>query len=207
MVQANDSVTVTPGTGATIATHLASSKEYQVFMQANPDGHILGSLPTYSAWSTVVAVSAANTVLWHLFNASGSGKVIKVRKIFIQPSQAVNALAAQTWRVAKTSAVGTTGNTAITVVKHDSNDSSLPAQVTVARSYTAGGTETSTLFELPISVEETLPAVGLVPYFNVLPTDGEAVTDIVVREGEGLAVKNVTGGAYSWSVLGTFTVV
>jgi hypothetical protein len=206
MAQANDSVTVTPGTGATIATHLAASKEYQVFMQANPDGHILGSLPTYSAWSTVLAASA-NLVYWHLFNATGSGKVVKVRKIFIQPSQAVNALAAQTWRVAKTSAVGTTGNTAITVNKHDSADATLPAGVTVARSYTAGGTESATLFELPISVEETLPAVGLVPYFNILPTDGEAVTDIVVREGEGLAVKNVTGGAYSWSVLGTFTAV
>lgn len=206
MAQANDSVTVTPGTGATIATHLAASKEYQVFMQANPDGHIMGSLPTYSAWSTVLAASA-NLVYWHLFNATGSGKVIKVRKIFIQPSQAVNALTAQTWRVAKTSAVGTTGNTAITVNRHDSADTALPAQVTVARSYTAGGTESATLFELPISVEETLPAVGLVPYFNVLPTDGEAVTDIILREGEGLAVKNVTGGAYSWSVLGTFTAV
>jgi hypothetical protein len=206
MAQANDSVTVTPGTGATIATHLATGKEYQVFMQANPDGHILGSLPTYSAWSTVLAASA-NLVYWHLFNAVGSGKVIKVRKIFIQPSQAVNALTAQTWRVAKTSAVGTTGNTAITVQRHDSADAALPAQVTVARSYTAGGTESATLFELPISVEETLPSVGLVPYQNILPTDGEAVTDIILREGEGLAVKNVTGGAYSWSVLGTFTAV
>lgn len=207
MAQANDSITVTPGTGATVATHLAGGKEYQVVMQANPDGHVFGTLPTYSAWSGTVAVAAANTVLWHLFNATGSGKIIKIRKLFIQPSQAVNALTAQTFRVAKTSAVGTTGNTTITVVKHDSADATLPAQVTVARAYTAGGTESATLFELPISVEETLPAVGLVPYFNILPTDGEAVTDIVVREGEGLAVKDVTGGAYSWSVLGTFTAV
>lgn len=207
MTQANDSVTVTPGSGATIATHLAASKEYQVFMQANPDGHILGSLPTYTAWSTVVAVSAANTVLWHLFNASGSGKVAKVRKLFLQPSQAVNALAAQTFRVARTSAVGTTGNTAVTVVKNDTADATPPAQLTVARSYTAGGTEVSTFFEIPISVEETLPAVGVVPWFNLLPTDGEAITDIVVREGEGIAVKDVTGGAYSWSVLGVFTLV
>jgi hypothetical protein len=204
MAQANDSVTVTPGAGATIATHLANGKEYQVVMTANPDGHLMGSIPTYSAWSGVVAVAAANTVLWHLFNASGSGKILKVRKIFIQPSQAVNALAAQTFRIAKTSAVGTTGNTAITIQKHDSADAALPAQVTCARSYTAGGTEAFTFFEIPISVEETLPAVGLVPYFNLLPTDGEAVTDIILREGEGLAVKDVTGGAYSFSVLGTF---
>ena len=206
MAQSNDSVDVTPGTGATIATHLAGGKEHQVFMQANPDGHILGSLPTYSAWTSTMAASA-NLVYWHLYNASGSGKILKLRKIFIQPSQAVNALAAQTWRVSRTSSAGTTGAATITINKHDSSDPTLPAQVSVQRSYTAGGTETATLFELPISVEETLPSVGLVPYFNILPTDGEAITDFVVREGEGLAVKNVTGGAYSWSVLGTFTAV
>src|SRR5690242_9777404 len=75
MAQANDSITTKDASGATatVATHLAAGKEHQVFMQANPDGHIMGSLPTYSAWSGVVAVAAANTVLWHLFNASGSG--------------------------------------------------------------------------------------------------------------------------------------
>ena len=209
MAQANDSITTKDASGATatVATHLAAGKEHQVFMQANPDGHIMGSLPTYSAWSGVVAVAAANTVLWHLFNASGSGKVLKLRKIFIQPSQAVNALAAQTFRVAKTSAVGTTGNTAITIVKHDSTDATVPAQVTCARAYTAGGTQAFTYFEIPISVEETLPSVAVAPFFNILPTDGEAITDYVIREGEGISVIDITGGAYSFSVLGIFTAI
>lgn len=206
MTQANDSVLVTPGTGATIATHLAASKEHQVFMQANPDGHLLGSLPTYSAWSGAVAATA-NMVYWHLFNASGSGKVLKVRKLFIQPSNAVNALTAQTWRIAKTSAVGTTGNTAITIQKHDSADAALPAQVTCARAYSAGGTQTFTYWEMALSTEETLPAVALSNYFNVLPTDNDEVTDYILREGEGLAVQNITGGTYTWSVLGVFTAV
>jgi hypothetical protein len=206
MVQANDSVTVTPGSGATIATHLANSKEHQVFMQANADGHILGSIPTYTAWSTSLTASA-NLVYWHLFNASGSGKVVKVRKIFVQPSMVSTALAGQTWRVAKTSAVGTTGNTAITPRANDSNDAALPAQITVARSYTAGGTQTFTYFEIALDPEETRPAVGITPYFNILPTDGEFVSDIVLREGEGMAVQNVTGGSYAWSVLGVFTVI
>lgn len=205
MALPNDSIDVTPGTGATVATHLASSKEYQVVMLANPAGHIIGSVPTYSAWSGAVT-AAANVPYLHVFNATGSGKIVKMRKVFIQPSQAVNALAAQTWRVAKTSAVGTTGNTAITIQKADSADAAVPAQITAARSYTAGGTQAFTYFEIPISVEETLPSVGLVPYFNILPNDGDLVSDYVLREGEGLVVQNITGGSYSWSVLGIFSI-
>jgi len=205
MALPNDSVAITEGAGTTIATHAVSSKEYQVVMLANPTGNIVGSVPTYSAWSGAVTGSA-NLPYLHVFNASGSGKVIKMRKVFIQPSQAVNALTAQTWRVAKTSAVGTTGNTAITIRQHDSADAAPPAQITAARSYTAGGTQTFAYFEIALSVEETLPAVGVAPFFNVLPNDGDIVSDYVLREGEGLVVQNVTGGSYSWSVLGIFSI-
>lgn len=205
MALPNDSIDVTPGAGATVATHAVSSKEYQVVMLANPTGNLVGTVPTYSAWSTKITASA-NLPYLHVFNASGSGKVVKVRKVFIQPSQAVNALTAQTWRVAKTSAVGTTGNTSITIQKHDSADASPPAQITAARSYTAGGTQTFTYFEIDLSVEETLPAVGVAPFFNILPNDGDIVSDYVLREGEGLVVQNITGGSYSWSVLGVFSI-
>ena len=205
MALPNDSVDITAGSGTTIATHAVSSKEYQVVMLANPTGNLVGTVPTYSAWSGAVTASA-NLPYLHVFNASGSGKVVKMRKVFIQPSQAVNALTAQTWRVAKTSAVGTTGNTAITIQKHDSADAAVPAQITAARSYTAGGTQAFTYFELPVSVEETLPSVAVAPYFNILPNDGEIVSDYILREGEGLVVQNITGGSYSWSVLGVFSI-
>lgn len=204
MTQANSSETV--GTGGVIATHLVNAKEYQAFVQANADGHILGTIPTYSAWSTAIA-SAANKVYMHIFNASGSGKTVKVRKLFVQPSMAVNALAAQTWRLSKTSAVGTTGNTAITIRAHDSTSAAVPAQITAAHSFTAGGTDSFTWFELPLSVEETLPGVHLQPYYSVLPTDGDEIEDYILREGEGLKLINVTGGAYTYSVLAVFSIV
>lgn len=38
MTQANDSITVTPGTGATVATQLVSGKEYQVVVMADQNG-------------------------------------------------------------------------------------------------------------------------------------------------------------------------
>lgn len=203
MTKPNASAT-TPA-GDVIATHLADGKETQAVIAVNENGEIIGTIPTYSAWSGVIA-AAANKVYMHLFNAAGSGKTVKIRKVFIQPSQAVNALAAQTWRVARTSAVGTTGNTALTIRPHDSANAAVPAQVTAAHSATAGATEAFTFFEIPISVEETLPAVGLVPWFNLLPVDGDRVQDYNLNEGEGLVVKNVTGGSYSYSVLIVFSI-
>lgn len=205
MTQPNDSITVTPGTGATVATHLVGGKEYQAVVEVNELGHIIGTSQTYSAWSGVIA-AAANKVYMHIFNAAGSGVVVKVRKVFIQPSMAVNALGAQTWRFSQTSAVGTTGNTAITIQKHDSNSSAVPAQVTAAHSFTAGGTDAFTYFEIPISVEETLPSVAVVPYFNLLPIDGDRVQDYVINPGQGFKVTNITGGSYSYSVLAVFSI-
>lgn len=205
MASANGAVPITPGVGASVATQTVNGKEHQVVMLANPVGSLIGDIPTYEAWSGSVSATA-NLVYLHVFNAAGSGKVVKMRKVFIQPSQAVNALTAQTWRFAKTSSVGTTGNTPITIRTHDSANAAVPSQITAARAYTAGGTQVFTWFDIPLSVEETLPAVGLTPYYNLLPTDGDVVSDIILREGEGLVVQNITGGAYTWSVLAVFTI-
>lgn len=207
MALPNDSVDITEGAGTPIATHLVSSKQYQVVIPANPAGHLIGDIPTYSAWSTAIA-STVNLVYMHVFNASGSGRIVKMRKVFLQPSQAVVAAPApHTWRIAKTSAVGTTGNTAITIRAHDSANPAVPAQVTAARSYTAGGTQTFTYFEVPIATEETAAGNGVAPMFNILPNDGDMVSDYILREGEGLAVQVVTAAAaYTWSVLAVFSV-
>jgi len=207
MAQANDSVTITPGSGATIATHLAGGKEHQVVMLANPVGSLIGDIPTYSAWSTAIA-STANLVYMHVFNAVGSGRIVKMRKVFLQPSQAiVTAPAPHTWRVAKTSAVGTTGNTALTIRAHDSVNPAVPAQVTAARSYSAGGTQAFTYFEVSIATEETAAGNGLAGLINILPNDGDMVSDYILREGEGLAIQVVTAAAaYTWSVLAVFSI-
>jgi hypothetical protein len=207
MASANDSVPITPGVGAPIATHLVNGKQYQVVMLANPAASLIGDIPTYSAWSSAVA-STANLVYMHVFNASGSGRIVKMRKVFLQPSQViVTAPAPHTWRIAKTSAVGTTGNVALTIRAHDSANPVVPAQVTAGRSYTAGGTQTFTYFEVPIATEETAAGNGVAPMFNILPNDGDIVSDYILREGEGLAVQVVTAAAaYTWSVLAVFSI-
>ena len=100
------------------------------------------------------------------------------------------------------------GNTAITIRSHDSTNPAVPAQITAARSYTSGGTQTFTWFDYPVDAEETRPGIGMLPFVNVLPIDGERTTDYVLNEGEGMAVQlntiPVTG--YTWSVLGVFSI-
>jgi hypothetical protein len=108
MAEANDSINVTPGAGASVATQLVNGKEYQVVVTANPNGQLIGDIPTYSIWSGNIT-AAANKVYMHIFNASGSGKIIKIRKVFIQPSQSAVVGVSQQWRFSRTSSVGTTG--------------------------------------------------------------------------------------------------
>lgn len=205
---ADTSVTIPDAvSGLEHALVTVGGKVHPLAMVANPDGHILGSIPTYSAWSGVLA-AAANKPYLHIFNASGSGKVVKVRKLFIQPQAGVaNALAPQTWRVARTTAVGTTGNTAITILAHDGNSPAVPAQITAAHSYTGGGTQLFTFFELPIDVEETRLGVYFQAFYNILPTDGDETQDYTLQTGQGLVLQNVTGGAFSYSALAVFSIV
>jgi hypothetical protein len=204
MAQANDSISVTPGTGATVATQLVGGKEYQTIIRANPNGSLIGDIPTYTIWSSTITATS-NLVYCHLFNGAGSGKILKIRKVFLQPSQIATTAAAQTWRVQKTSALGTTGAVALTPRAHDSTDPALPAQITAQRSYTAGGTQSFIYFELPVDIEETRPGAAMLPFVNILPIDGERVTDYVLAEGEGMSIINLTGTSYSWSVVMVFS--
>lgn len=206
MAEANDSIEVTPGAGALIATQLINGKEYQAIIMANPKGQVIGDIPTYSAWSGTVTASA-NAVYMHVFNGVGSGRTVTIRKVFIQPSQVATTITtAQVWRVAKTSSVGTTSAVTITPRAHDSTNPAIPSQVVFQRGYSAGGTQAWTWFDLPVDVEETRAGIGMLSYFNILPVDGERTSDFALSEGEGLVVQNLTGSSYSWSVLCVFSV-
>lgn len=204
MTQANDSILVTPGTGATVATHTIGGKEHQVVMRANPAGHILGSIPCYSYQSGFIA-AAANKIYMEIFNTDVTA-LVKLRKLFIQPNMAVNALAAQNWRLEKTSAIGTTGRTAITGRAHDSSNPAIPAGITAGHSATAGATSAFTFFDIFVSTEETMPGVHMAPWFNILPTDGDEIQDIILRTNEGIKLTNITGGAYTYNALAVVSI-
>lgn len=63
MALANDSVTVTPGAGATIATQLASGKEHQVVCLADQSGNLDPTIPTKPGAPATTEVIAGSATL------------------------------------------------------------------------------------------------------------------------------------------------
>ena len=213
MTQANDSVLVTPGSGATIATHLANTKEYQVIIQAGDDGHILGSKPIY--WYSIaeqVHVAAASTIHWDLFNADATGLVVRVLSIRQRPSitTAVTGVAFS-WTFQRTSAVGT-GGSAQTVRLADLSQTALDADITCRSKPTGGATPGTSLRTYSVHSEETNVGVvaiasqgglELVP-FGASPSYQNF--GLVLRQNQGLSVTQTTNSAAGntgWDILFT----
>lgn len=204
-LQANDSVLVTPGSGATVATHNpGDGKEYQVVMIAHESGHIWDTLPTYYFWSTYDA-GAANEITMELFNATGSGVVVRLKKIFLHHNQAAITGVGHQFDVDSTSAVGT-GGTAITGRKADSANAAIPAQVTCRHAPSGGATKVATLFSIAQNPEETLPSAAIAPMINWVP-EGPSIQEPVIRENEGIRVIQITSNtAGVWGCLFVVTI-
>lgn len=196
MAQANDSITVTPGSGATVATHLVASKEHQVVVQADSAGHLIGTLPTWVASTGLSAnVAAARTTHVDLFNATGSGVVLVVHGIFIVPSLAAVTGVGLTWEIIRTTDVGT-GGTTITPRPMDTTNTALPAQVTCRSKPTGGKTTNHILLYANSSSEETTPYAGQASTLNHLGIIGDQwLQEVVLREGEGLKIDQTTSSS------------
>jgi hypothetical protein len=152
-------------------------------------GHMKGTIPTYSYWRPYTA-GAANQRIIDLFNASGSGKKVKIRKLFLHHNQATVVGVPVLFDVIHTTAVGT-GGTTITGRLNDTNDAAIPAQITCRHSATGGATESYVRFGIAIHTEETIAATAIAPMINWL-AEGEDIGDIVLNEGEGILVKQIT---------------
>lgn len=71
MAQANDSILVTPGSGATVATEMINSKEHQVIVRADAYGHIIGARDTFVFSAAAMAKSASKNYMT-LWNGDGA---------------------------------------------------------------------------------------------------------------------------------------
>ena len=195
MTQANDSVIVSPaGSGATIATHLVNSKEYQVVMVADGDGHLKGTNPVYRMIIPSQAVGA-NKVYCDLFNATGSNVSMKVLSAFafVDNDTAVTGTLGVELALTRTTAVGTGGTaatndstslTAPTIARMDTNYATLNTSIT-ARSAPAGGATAGALLGTRyVFTEETNAASGLA---------GLVGAEFVRNEGAELWVRENTG--------------
>lgn len=197
MPEANDSITVTPGTGAAVATHLVNSKEYQVIMVADENGQIEGSNPRYRAIFPSQAVGA-NKVYCDLFNATGSGKIMKVLSVFAYADNdtAVTGTLGVEIALTRTTAVGTGGTAAVndgttltapTITRLDTADAVVPTQVTARSSPTAGATAGAYIGSRWIFTEETnaASAIAGTAGAELIRNDG---SKLIVRENSGIRI-------------------
>ena len=218
MTQANDSIIVTPGTGATVATHTVNSKEHQVMMLADESGHIQNSLPTYFYCTPPIAVGASK-LHCDIFNATGSGKVMDIRGVWLIPKLdvAVTGAVAVRMDVYRTSAVGTGGTAASTdsatidvaggnFTKFDENNAAIPAQITARVAPSGGATISRWLFPSNVAPEESNTSMGyFVQFQNIIPvlTYGQK---LAVRENTGIVFKQgAVASVGSVSILVAFT--
>ena len=207
MSQANDSILVTPGTGATVATHLIGGKEHQVVVLADDSGHVQGSLPTYYYAVPGAAVGASKLYL-DLFNAIGSGKIIDIRGIWVIPKTDVAVTGALGVRVDlyRTSAVGTGGTAAAyksatldvaggTIWPVDTNNADLPAQITARHLPTGGATISGWIFPTYSLGEETATSQAFMSQYQNLMHNLTWGQKFAIREGQGILLKQGTVAA------------
>lgn len=204
MTLPNDSVLVTPGSGATVATHLVAAKEYQVVMEADIDGHIKGSRASFTAFFPAVT-NAANREVAELFNADAS-LIVRVQGIWIMPSLTAITGVQIGFDINKISAVGTTGSTAITPRPLDSNFTALDTDITARYGSTAGATLNHLFWTSYFFNDETNPS-SIIGLINQLPVVSDKVVEIVLRQNQGVQVKeSVTATVGLTAALMYFTV-
>lgn len=202
MAQANDSVNVTPGSGATIATHLIGGKEHQAVVVVGESGHIIGSKDTYFfAIPSQVHVAAANTVHWDLFNADPTllVRVCSIRQI-PNIATAVTGVVFD-WKLERTTAVGT-GGVAQTAWLPDLSQPALDADITCRSKPTGGATAGVTLSNYSLSSEETNTGTILIASQGGLELVPEIIRNlggishgILLRQNQGLRCTQVTNSA------------
>jgi hypothetical protein len=189
----NDSIAVTPGTGAVVATHTVSSKEYQAVVIADPDGHLKGSNAVYRMTVPGSAVGA-NKVHCDLFNGDAA-LVLKVLSAKVLPDidTAVTGVVSAEVALTRTTAVGTGGTaaalestslTAAAINKLDTASPALDADIT-ARAAPVGGATAGTLLGIRhVFTEETNAGAALAAAFGAEFVVPDA--PIYVRPSTGL---------------------
>lgn len=219
-----NSILVTPGSGATVATQTISAKDYQVILLADQDGHIQGSGPTYQLVQMPRVTTAAATDFFDLFNATGSGKIIRLRGLYpiIELTAASAIIPTFRFDLFRTSAIGTGGTAhtfegaaapaagAIQIARFSTADAgTLSASITCRSLPTGGATAACFLMPFQLQSEETNASTTLVQGINVFP---QLPFDQAyeLQENQGFKVRQITATASTGTNFGwllTFVVI
>lgn len=196
MTISNDSILVTPGSGATVATHTINSKEHQATVDVDEYGHITGTAPAYVGYLPSVA-AGANKVYFDLFNATGSGVTLRVKSVEVikDGSVAVTGALSLKLYLTRTTAIGTGGTAATTestsltapgLNKMNPGNPNLPAGVTLRSAPTGGATAGAVIGETHIFPEET--NASSYEYIDFLIAEAADIQPLFVPENTGIRV-------------------
>ncbi len=164
-------------------------------------------------WTIPPAAPGIDKLYLDLFNAAGSGKILRLHKLLVVPQLDVASAPVLSVRTDcyRTSAVGTGGTTAPyksatrdvaggNISPVDTNNAALPAQVTARALPTGGATISEWLTPFHSISEETFSGVG----YNTQSRDAITILPYgqiwTFREGQGLLVKQ--GGVASAGSIG-----
>ena len=166
----------------------------------------IGEEETFIAVCDAVA-PATNKSLACIFNATGSGVTVRIHDILLHQL----GLVAQTGvnsRLEMRRATAVSAGTTVTAEKFDTNNANLPAGVTVRHN----GTVTDGNLLYPVVITNDEPPLSGLPNYSQDKSIWKAMRGIriqpfVLRENEGLTVKNVTNTTVgTWAVVIVFSV-
>lgn len=147
---------------------------------------------------TVAAIGATfgnNKSMLGVFNGSGSGRVVRVYRVWVLNNQTAGVTGVlTTWTLRKSSAQS--AGTAITPTKHDTTSETAPAQVLFATGGTVTLTSEVEFRRWVWSNDEPAASSGtsdefetLIPLNCVWDSTGDSnIEPIVLREGQGISV-------------------
>lgn len=155
---------------------------------------------TYIATATAVTWSTSNKVFFSIFNGSGSGKIVKIKRVWVLNAQASAATGiVQTFGLYKITTDTSGGSpTTITATKYDTNSADVPAQITIKTANTTNGTS-SLLYQQIFSGDEpavstfTMDELEAIPNLMLVWDVGYGNTSIqplTLRADQGFSIYN-----------------
>lgn len=154
MTLVNDSVLVTPGAGATVATHAAGGKEHQAIVEVDHNGHLVSDpVGIYFASALAVAKGASKNIL-SIFNADAA---LIVDLIGVWVSQEVTAAVTglvRGYRLFQLTAAHSAG-TAVTATKADSTTGALDSDITILKDGQTAAPVGDAIASVGVGEEET----------------------------------------------------
>lgn len=212
MTLPNDSILVTPGSGATLASHAISSKEYEAWLKSDGAGSL--AVEPYGVWVAQTGDCPQDTVSggidnerFYLYNADAS-LIVDVLSVRLGHNRTDDLPTAPSFRstLHRISGFDWTGGTTLTPVKADSTFGSLDADITCGWYGSSSSPPTFTK-------DGTLSRYSHNPQGRWTQNDfavslwDARMGSIVLRQNEGIGIDDFSGTADTSNSFNIYTVV